>query len=159
MTHPSAEFAHRVATEATPWDANVPDDAVVSPAPELDGVTPQTTQPVDGVDVDSMPALNDLSRALPSERARIQAAMMKVAKTLPKEWVEAGSEGVDRAVANGGLEDLDPDTFVSIFDQMEVLVFQVAKDAEAMREWMVSQESVNDALVYAFNRVCQIVGN
>ncbi len=159
MTVPSSEFAARVTEEATPWSPAVPEDAAVSARPELDGVTAQTVQHVEGVDTESMPGLKDMSRSLPSERMRIQGTMMHVVKALPKEWVEAGAKDIEAKLQDGGLEKLDPDAFVGMFEQMEDLVFQLAVDADAMREWIVSQDAPMDALVYAFNRVSSTVGN
>lgn len=159
MTVPSSEFAARVTEEATPWSPAVPEDAAVSARPELDGVTAQTVQQVEGVDTESMPGLKDMSRSLPSERMRIQGAMMQVVQALPKEWIEAGSNDIEAMLLDGGLEELDPNALVAMFEQMEGLVFQLAEDEGAMREWIVSQDSSMDALVYAFNRVSSTVGN
>lgn len=147
-------MAHNV--DATPMELGIPEDAAVADHPELDGVIDQTAEQVEGVDVESMPALKSLSRALPSERARVQAGLMKVAKNLPKQWVGAGTGG---EVDDDLLESLDEEQFVAIFEDMEAIVFQMAEDPDDMREWLVSQESPSDALTFAFQRVSALVGN
>lgn len=142
--------------DATPMELGIPEDAAVADHPELDGVIDQTAEQVEGVDVESMPALKSLSRALPSERARVQAGLMKVAKNLPKQWVDAGTGG---EVDDDLLESLDEEQFVAIFEDMEAIVFQMAENADDMREWLITQESPSDALTFAFQRVSALVGN
>lgn len=160
MSESVAEHAARVKKAATPWEESLPEDAVVSESPELGGVVPELSAgEVEGVDTESMPALRDMSRLLPSQRAQVQAAMMRVVQSLPEEWVQSGAEGVQDAIGENGLGDIDPDAFVAMFEHMEKLVFDTAADADAMREWMVAQESPTDALTYAFGRVSEVAGN
>lgn len=147
-------MAHNV--DATPMELGIPEDAAVADHPELDGVIDQTAEQVEGVDVESMPALKSLSRALPSERARVQAGLMKVAKNLPKEWAAAGEDG---EISEELLENLDEDQFVAIFEDMEAIVFQMAENPDDMREWIISQKASSDALTFAFQRVSALVGN
>lgn len=158
MTTP-AEHAARVKETATPWEEPLPQDAAVSATPELEGVTPETTTGVDGVDVESMPSLRELGRLMPSERAKLQATMIRVAKSLPEEWVNSDSDDVQNVILDKGLEGLDPDTFVNIFKSMEQIVFEVSADKDAMREWILDQDSPSDALTYAFSRVSEALGN
>lgn len=147
-------MAHNV--DATPMELGIPEDAAVSASPELDGVIDQTAEQVEGVDVESMPALKSLSRALPSERARVQAGLMKVAKNLPKDMLGAGEDG---EISEELLENLDEEQFVAIFEDMEAIVFQMAENPDDMREWIISQEAPSDALTFAFQRVSALVGN
>lgn len=109
------------------------------------------TAPVEGVNVDTLPAFRSLQGLLPSARMHVQIKLMELAKDLPTDDEDKISE----------LLTSEPERLGVLIDKMESLVLENAKDRADMEKWLISHDGgagIN-ALFYAFGKLTDILGN
>ncbi|WP_420100186.1 hypothetical protein [Corynebacterium sp.] len=156
----AARHAKHVAEEANAYEApepaTPPEGAAVDPTPVLDGVTPtQAEDTADrGVDMASMPAFRGVNHLLPSARFVMQAQMMNLVKKMPKEWTNGDVEpsNIDPA-------DMDFDALSELITGAETFVLDLAADREAMEAWLIAQENGFQAVMDAFTKATDLLGN
>ena len=151
-----------VAESALPEFPEAPADtseAVVDPNPALAGVGPQyeaADAEVEGVDMATIPAFRDMHRLLPSERLKIQMSTAKAATALPKHLKDGDEEGgleFDSMTAD------DIDALTNVISTVEEIVLDNAADRGEMTEWLVTQEEPLNAVMAAFTRFTERLGN
>lgn len=124
----------------------VPGDPIEDTTPELATVTPTANGAVEH------PPFRDLRRLLPSQRNRIYQRALATAHELQ------GAEHLDESLAK---EDISEDTltgfdsFVQAMEKAEAVVLENAKDANAMTEWIISQDNPEQALFTLFHEVME----
>lgn len=139
------------------------DTAVKDPEAVLSPVSPQFEDPADapeGVDAASLPSFKDARRMLPADRLRAQAGMAKLAVSVPDKFRQAAEDGsvtLDLDLSDLTGEDLDAISEMVTMAQDTVL--GAAEDRDAMTEWLVAQESPVEAVMYAFSRYQEALGN
>lgn len=149
---PVAEPAPAEVPEATP-------DAVVDPRPALEGVGAQYSaadaEP-EGVDMATLPEFKDMRRMLPSARLKVQMKTAKVATALPAHLKDADTSGgldFDNMTAD------DLDALTNVIATVEETVLDNAADREAMTEWLVAQDEPLNAVMAAFTKFTDRLGN
>lgn len=154
--------AYYSAPVAEPEPAEAPTDnpeAVVDPNPALEGVGAQyaaaDAEP-EGVDMTTLPEFKDMRRMLPSARLKIQMSTAKVAAALPAHLKNADtSAGLD--FDNMTADDLD--ALTNVIATVEATVLDNAADREAMTEWLVAQDEPLNAVMAAFTKFTDRLGN
>lgn len=104
---------------------------------------------IEGVDLSSMPALQDFSKLLPSKLARVAEKTMEVAKLAREKKI---------STADSGSSFGDFDGWAEMIEKCEVLLLANAKDESAMSEWLVSQQNPFGAVMAGFARVGEALG-
>lgn len=156
---PADVYYNAPVAEPQPFPDEEADVAVVDPSPALAGVGPQygsaDAEP-EGVDMTTLPAFKDLRRMLPSERLKVQMKTAKVATALPAHLKDADtSEGLDFDAMTA--EDFD--ALTNVIATVEEVVLDNAADREAMTEWLVSQDEPLNAVMAAFTKFTERLGN
>lgn len=154
-------------TEAGRHSQPAPED--VAPAadsqPALAGVAPQFAgqdQDVEGVNADTMPEFRDMRRMLPAQRLAATMALGKVAATLPASLRDvAGEDGsVDLSAADlASITPEDMDGLANLFQVIQDIILDNAKDRQAMEDWLMDQEDPLQAVMVAFSRYQEALGN
>lgn len=150
-----------VAESALPEFPEAPTDnpeAVGDPSPALEGVGPQygsAYAEVEGVDMATLPAFRDMHRMLPSERLKVQMSTAKVAAALPDHLKGETSEGLD--FDSMTVEDID--ALTNVITTVEGIVLDNAADRGAMTEWLVTQKEPLNAVMAAFTKFTERLGN
>lgn len=159
---PEQYAAQYAATVAAPEDTSAA--AVKDQEPVLADVAPQfadaTSDAPEGVDGDSLPEFKDLRRMLPAQRIKAQADMGKLALTLPDKFRQLADDGevsMELDLSNLAPEDLD--SVANLVAQAQEIVLGGAKDRQAMEEWLLDQTSPVEAVMYAFSRYQERLGN
>lgn len=156
----AARHAKQVAEEATAYEApeasQAPEGAATDPTPVLDGVTPaQADEEQDSdVNLESMPEFRGVNHLLPSARFAMQAQMMNLVKKMPKEWTNGDVEPAEADPA-----DMDFDSMTELITGAENFVLDLAKDRSAMEEWLIAQDNGLQAVMSAFSKATDLLGN
>lgn len=131
-------------------------EPVQDPQPVLTGLAPQFggQEDTDGVDVDTMPPFRPLERMLPAQRVKLQMDMAKIAKALPANMAQ-GQTDLDM----DQLTEADLDLLVNLFERIQENVLINARDRKAMETWLMDQTNSMGAIMYAFNRLVDTLGN
>ncbi|MBC3186365.1 hypothetical protein H7347_07230 [Corynebacterium sp. zg-331] len=141
------------APSETPRD--VEQEAITDAAPALAGVGPEflPAEAAEGVDVESMPPLKELSRLLPSKRTKIKAQVASIAQRA--QGVDAlRVEGVDESVLLNHLGEV-----ADMIEAAETFVLDMAQDRDAMEAWLIEQEQGESAVMLAFSKASEALGN
>lgn len=125
----------------------VPEDAATDDNPVMAGVAKQFNGSTEDIDLSTLPEVKDLKKMLPSQRMSMFARVSEVAKALP----ENTSEG------EASLEVVAP--MAEAFEKMENFVLTMAKDPEAMTDWIINQDQPELALSAAFEHLAGELGN
>ncbi|MDK8450993.1 hypothetical protein [Corynebacterium mastitidis] len=138
---------------AAPRD--VEKDATPDKSPALAGVSAEflPAEATEGVDVESMPPLKDLARLLPSKRTKIKAQAATIAQH---------AQGVDALSTDGADESVLLDHLGEVADLIEVaeaFVLDMAQDRDAMEAWLIEQEQGESAVMIAFSKAAEALGN
>lgn len=148
--------------EPTPTEANKADnapEAVVDPRPALEGVGPQytgTDAEPEGVDMTTLPDFKDMRRMLPSARLKVQLNTAKVATALPAHLKNTDtSVGLDFDTMTAD----DLDALTNVIAAVEATVLDNAADREAMTEWLLAQAEPLNAVMAAFTKFTDRLGN
>lgn len=156
---PVAEPASTEAPSEAPEAPEAPSEAVVDPRPALEGVGPQYTSTdaePEGVDMTTLPDFKDMRRMLPSARLKVQMNTAKVATALPAHLKNADtSAGLD--FDNMTADDLD--ALTNVIAAVEATVLDNAADREAMTEWLLAQADPLNAVMAAFTKFTDRLGN
>lgn len=138
---------------------NSHDEVVVDPKPALAGAGPQygsaDAEP-EGVDMPTLPAFKDLRRMLPSERLKVQMKTAKVATALPEHLKNVESSG---GLDFDSLTPDDLDALTNVIAAVEETVLDNAADRGAMAEWLIAQEEPLNAVMAAFTKFTDRLGN
>lgn len=146
--------------ETTPpaQDDSAP-NAVVDDNPALAGVGPQyaaADNEPQGVDMSTMPEFKDMRRMLPSQRLKVQMNTAKVATALPSHLKDTDAkEGL--SFDDMTAEDLD--ALTNVIANVEAAVLDNAADRDAMAEWLVNQDNSLNAVMAAFSKFTNRLGN
>lgn len=140
-------------TQTSPRD--VEKDAVTDSTPALAGVAPEflPAEATEGVDIESMPPLKELARLLPSKRTKIKAQAALIAQH---------AQTVDELSADGADEDVLIDNLGEVAALIEVaegFVLDMAQDRDAMEAWLIAQEQGESAVMVAFSKAAEALGN
>lgn len=145
--------------EPQPAQAEADNGAVVDPNPALAGVGPQygsaDAEP-EGVDMTTLPEFKDLRRMLPSERLKVQMKTAKVATALPEHLKNAESSG---GLDFDSLTSDDLDALTNVIAAVEDTVLDNAADRGAMTEWLIAQDEPLNAVMAAFTKFTDRLGN
>ena len=145
--------------EAAPApDVSMP-NAVVDDSPVLEGVGPQyaaADNETKGVDLSTLPAFKDMRRILPSERLKIQMNTAKVAAGLPSHLKDADAK---KGLSFDDMTAEDLDALTNVIATVEAAVLDNAADREAMTEWLVNQDNPLNAVMAAFTKFTNRLGN
>lgn len=125
----------------------VPEDAATDDNPVMAGVAKQFNGSTEDIDLSTLPEVKDLKKMLPSQRMSMFARVSEVAKALP----ENASEG------ETSLEVVAP--MAEAFEKMENFVLSMAKDSDAMTDWIINQDQPELALSAAFEHLAGELGN
>lgn len=135
------------------------------PQPALSSVAPQfasqDAEP-EGVDVDTMPEFRDMRRMLPAQRLAATMAMGKVAATLPASLRDAASEDGTVDLSTADLATITPedmDGLANLFQVIQDTILDNAKDRQSMEDWLLDQEDPLQAVMSAFSRYQEALGN
>ncbi len=144
--HAVSEASAPVVNPSTP-----PEGALVDEMPALSGLVPeQTAESVDeGVDAASMPAFRSLRGQLPAARFHVKAQLAALEKMVPE-----GMKGASEDMVLDKLPEVD-----RMFQAMQDLVLDRAADREAMTAWLCEQENGEGALLAAFGKLSESLGN
>lgn len=152
----AARHAARVAEDAQAYEApQPPEGAHVDAVPVLSGVVPEQSaeQETEGVDMASMPELRSMRGMLPSAQFAVQARMLKLVKDMPDEWRDGEGQ------ADLDVKDMDFDALSDLITGAETFVLDLAKDREAMTDWLIAQENGMQAVMGAFTKATELLGN
>lgn len=154
------DYYNAPVAEPAPTEApEAPSGAVVDPLPALEGVGPQYTSTdaePEGVDMTTMPEFKDMRRMLPSARLKVQMSTAKVATALPAHLKNAdASAGLE--FDNMTADDLD--ALTNVIAAVEDTVLDNAADREAMTEWLLAQAEPLNAVMAAFTKFTDRLGN
>jgi hypothetical protein len=153
----NAPVAEPVPTEPAK-DVNAP-EPVVDARPALEGVGPQfigTDAEPEGVDMTTLPEFKDMRRMLPSARLKVQMNTAKVATALPAHLKNADtSAGLDFDTMTAD----DLDALTNVIAAVEATVLDNAVDREAMTEWLLAQAEPLNAVMAAFTKFTDRLGN
>jgi len=142
----------RVEDTPTPETAKDETPALASVAPQFDSQ--------DGVDLSTLPAFKDTRRMLPADRLRAQADMAKLAVSVPDKFRQAAEDGtVTMDLDLSDLTGADLDAIADMVSTAQDVVLGAAEDREAMTTWLVDQESPVEAVMAAFTRYQETLGN
>lgn len=134
---------------------DVEKEAVSDEAPVLAGVAPEflPAELSEGVDLESMPPLKDMNGLLPSKRTRIKAKAGKIGKQA-EGLKSLGAEGVSD-------EDLldDLDAVADLMESAEGFVLDMAQNSEDMTAWLIAQDNPEAAVMSAFTKAAEALGN
>lgn len=151
----NAPVAEPMPTEAPKAET----EAVVDPRPALEGVGPQytgTDAEPEGVDMTTLPDFKDMRRMLPSARLKVQMNAAKVATALPAHLKNADtSAGLDFDTMTAD----DLDALTDVIATVEATVLDNAADREAMTEWLLAQAEPLNAVMAAFTKFTDRLGN
>lgn len=132
---------------------------VVDERPALEGMGPQygtaEAEP-EGVDMTTLPEFKDLRRMLPSARLKVQMNTAKIATALPAHLKNADTSGgleFDSMTAD------DLDALTAVIASVEDTVLDNAADREAMTEWLLAQKDPLNAVMSAFTKFTDRLGN
>ena len=135
------------------------DKGVVDGRPALEGMGPQygaaEAEP-EGVDMSTLPEFKDLRRMLPSARLKVQMNTAKIATALPAHLKNADTKGgleFDSMTAD------DLDALTAVIASVEDTVLDNAADREAMTEWLLAQKDPLNAVMSAFTKFTDRLGN
>lgn len=134
-------------------------DAVVDDSPALAGVGPQyaaADNEPQGVDMATMPEFQDMRRMLPSQRLKVQMNTAKVATALPSHLKDADAK------AGLSFDDMtaeDLDALTNVIANVEAAVLDNAADRDAMAEWLINQDNSLNAVMAAFSKFTNRLGN
>lgn len=156
MTDPqSVTDAATVAQEAEAYEPPAaPDGAAADASPALAGVIPEQTpdEVTEGVDMSTLPEFRSEKGQLPSARIHMKAQLAGIQKAVPESWRDGATVTEDDALNDlGALEDL--------FVKIEGLVLERAKDRDEMSAWLCAQDNGEGALMAAFGRLSEQLGN
>lgn len=140
--------AHSFVEVALSENQIVPESAVVDESPELASVSPEFSTG----EFEDMPAFAPVGKMLPSQRMARNGKLIKLVQAMPESW-RGGDVDTER------IEDLDADAIVDLFAGIEEIVFDLAADSDAMREWILEQEDPESALMAAFGKASELLGN
>lgn len=140
-------------------EADTDHDGVVDGRPVLEGMGPQygtaEAEP-EGVDMTTLPEFKDLRRMLPSARLKVQMNTAKIATALPAHLKNADTSGgleFDSMTAD------DLDALTAVIASVEDTVLDNAADREAMTEWLLAQKDPLNAVMSAFTKFTDRLGN
>lgn len=143
----------------TPEPEPEADKGVVDGRPALEGMGPQygaaEAEP-EGVDMSTLPEFKDLRRMLPSARLKVQMNTAKIATALPAHLKNADTSGgleFDSMTAD------DLDALTAVIASVEDTVLDNAADREAMTEWLLAQKDPLNAVMSAFTKFTDRLGN
>lgn len=125
----------------------LPEEAAADDKPAMSGVAEQFNGSTEDVDLSTLPEVKDLKKMLPSQRMSMFARVSEVAKVLP--------ENVSEGEAN--FDVVAP--MAEAFEKMENFVLSIAKDPEAMTDWIINQDQPELALSAAFEHLAGELGN
>ena len=135
------------------------DKGVVDGRPALEGMGPQygaaEAEP-EGVDMTTLPEFKDLRRMLPSARLKVQMNTAKIATALPAHLKNADTSGgleFDSMTAD------DLDALTAVIASVEDTVLDNAADREAMTNWLLAQKDPLNAVMSAFTKFTDRLGN
>ena len=148
---PQADPAPQAVTDPAPALAGVAPEFGATPEPAADGTLPEVD--TDGVDVSTFPGLADMRRLMPSVRLKMQMNAAKIATGLP----EGLADGTGLNIADLKGDDLD--ALSNLFDGVENAVLDAATDRAAMANWLLEQRNPFNAVMYAFSRYTESLGN
>ncbi|WP_018297169.1 hypothetical protein [Corynebacterium lubricantis] len=137
--------------------AATPDvEPVEDQEPALAEVANEFDAAEESYDLSTMPALKGMNHLLPSARFAFKRKVLDVAAMLPEDWQDGE--------INISEEDLlkDGSTFQKLEDLIiaaEDIVLDQAEDREAMTKWLIAQEDGESAVMAAFGRVAERMGN
>ena len=132
---------------------------MVDDNPALAGVGPQyaaADNEPQGVDMATMPEFQDMRRMLPSQRLKVQMNTAKVATALPSHLKDADAK------AGLSFDDMtaeDLDALTNVIANVEAAVLDNAVDRDAMAEWLVNQDNSLNAVMAAFSKFTNRLGN
>lgn len=147
-----------VADPAPPEASTDAPEVVVDPNPALAGVGPQygaADAEAGGVDMATMPEFRDMHRMLPSERLKVQMSTAKVATALPDRLKGETPEGLDFDSMTAD----DIDALTNVIATVEETVLDNAADRGDMTEWLISQKEPLGAVMAAFTKFTERLGN
>ena len=147
MTNPTDDTPQLSVNPDTP-----PQDAAADDAPALAGVLPEQTVEAssEGVDLESMPPFRSLKGQLPATRFHVKAQLAELSKSIPENMKSGATE--DEVLDNIG----DVDVMIQ---KMQDLVLDRAEDRAAMTAWLCEQENGENALMVAFGKLSESLGN
>lgn len=127
---------------------NMPESAVTDETKEVSALAPQLSE----AEFEGMPAFAPVGKMLPSQRMARNAKLIKLVQSMPEQW-----RGGDMQVDN--VADMDADALVALFEGIEQIVFDLAANEDEMREWIMGQDEPETALMAAFSRAAELLGN
>lgn len=152
----AGRHAERVTAEATPYTPpEAPTGAVTDDTPALAGILPEQTpdENFDGVDLTTMPGFRSLQGQLPAARFLVKVRLAELEKMIPNALRDTDGTPDESQV-------LDSITEVGqMFQQIQDLVLDLAADRDAMTEWLVAQKEGENALMAAFGKLSDDLGN
>lgn len=156
---PADAYYNAPVADPEPAPAEDNSDTVVDSSPKLADVGPQygsADAESEGVDMTTLPEFRDLRRMLPSERLKVQMKTAKVATALP-----AHLKGTDTSKGEGfdSLTSEDLDALTNVITTVEAVVLDNAADREAMTEWLIAQGDPLNAVMAAFTKFTERLGN
>lgn len=104
----------------------------------------------------TLPDFKDMRRMLPSARLKVQMNAAKVATALPAHLKNADtSAGLDFDTMTAD----DLDALTNVIATVEATVLDNAADREAMTEWLLAQAEPLNAVMAAFTKFTDRLGN
>lgn len=137
-----------LAEDTTPVEGKDTNPALASAAPQFD------TNPEEGVDTGTLPPFQDVKHLLPAERFSLQAGLAKIGAALPDRLKKQ-----DGDIDFSDLQPEDMDAMMDLFKSIQTLVLRNAESRRAMEEWLKAQEQPMNALMFAFSRFQDVLGN
>lgn len=107
------------------------------------------------VDTESFPGFKALKRMLPADRMNLQLQLAKIAAGLPKSL----KDGDDTNLDFSELSPADMDSLAGMFTQMQNLVLSASTNEQKMGDWLTDQPEPMEALLYAFGKYQETLGN
>ena len=138
----------------TPNTANGFEDAITDDQPVLASVDPvfETAPEAEDIDLSDLPDFLPLQGQLPSARFHVKRQLADVQDSLPDEWLEGKAPTGAEALKHLAAMD-------EMFMKVEALVLERAADREAMTDWLCKQENGEAALMAAFGKLSESLGN
>lgn len=128
-----------------------PQDSTPDENPALAGVSPEFAAESD-YDLSDLPEFLSFAGTLPSARFSVKKQLADVQKLAPKSLTEGGTPSDEEALAH-------MDEIEQMFIKIEELILSRAQDRDAMTKWLCEQEDGEQALMAAFGRLAEQLGN
>ena len=122
----------------------------------LSSVGPEFDTNDSNVDTESFPGFKALKRMLPADRMNLQLQLAKIAAGLPKS-LKDGDDSTNLDFSD--LTPQDMDSLAGMFTQMQNLVLSASTDEQKMGDWLTDQPEPMEALLYAFGKYQETLGN